>query len=152
MWDRGFLRAYRKPAKHAWSLLEYAAPDRSSQCGTRGNPPFPTESWQNVATHGSVLAPTVKVLPSTSLLNSAGTTLPRRGSVLTPTARMMLSVGVTTLIFIARAHGRAANDTPFAVQFLADVNVAFHITQERSDVLAGRLTETPLPRDGLRQQ
>ena len=38
VWDPRFSWAHRQPATQIWSLLECAAPGRSSQCGTRGFP------------------------------------------------------------------------------------------------------------------
>ena len=38
VWDPRFSWAHRQPTTHAGSLLECAAPGRSSQCGTRGFP------------------------------------------------------------------------------------------------------------------
>ena len=38
VWDPRFSGAHRQAATHSWSLLECAAPGRSSPCGTRGFP------------------------------------------------------------------------------------------------------------------
>ena len=38
VWDPRFSSGHRQHSTHAWSLLECAAPGRSSQCGTRGFP------------------------------------------------------------------------------------------------------------------
>ena len=38
VWDPQFSRAHRQRTTHTWSLLEYAAPGRSSQSRTRGFP------------------------------------------------------------------------------------------------------------------
>ena len=52
-----------------------------------------------------------------------------------------------------RGHGRAADDTTFGVQILADVYVAFQFrwNEVTWNPLAGRLTGTTLPRNGRRQ-
>ena len=47
VWDPRFSWAHRQPTTHAGSLLECAAPGRSSQCGTRSFPTHPTCSYRN---------------------------------------------------------------------------------------------------------